>query len=112
MPNLSNIKSRQHNTLPEGRDAVTDPFYTSRKWRKVRQIKLQHNPLCEVCKWPKQATVIDHHIPRRFKPDLSLDIDNLTSMCDRHHAQKSALEGRASNLIEWKALIDKSKFKK
>jgi len=116
MPILNNIKNKKDPTTSDvKRDKTTDPFYYSTRWRKLRRIKLQHNPLCEVCvSFGKliKATVIDHHIPRRFDDSKSMDIDNLTSMCDRHHAQKSSLEGKTNNIDEWLTMINKSKFKK
>lgn len=79
-----------------------DPFYSSRRWRKVRKIKIMNDPLCEECLLANITTAadeVDHIKPRKptaysgpepaqgWGEDLA--IDNLRSLCKPHHARKS-----------------------
>jgi len=99
MPNLKTIKSkRQENKWN------IDPFYNNQPWRKLRIKKLKQNPLCEVCQKSghiKEGKVIDHHLPRRFWPEHSLRLENLTTMCESHHNQKSRLESTITSKTQW-----------
>lgn len=72
-------------------------FYSKKAWRNLRRSKLHQSPLCEECQRNNvitSATMVDHIIPRRLKPELELDWDNLQSLCDSCHNTKSAKEGR------------------
>jgi 5-methylcytosine-specific restriction endonuclease McrA len=72
-----------------------DSFYDSPAWRKLRAHKLKLNPLCEYCEkkdkhvWGKIA---DHLLPRLLWPELSLDLNNLRSCCDKCHQKKRWVE--------------------
>lgn len=73
---------RHHNT----------DFYQSRKWRNLRSIKLQMNPICEECERKgiiTPAQMVDHIIPIN-KGGAPLDLTNLQSLCNRCHSAKSA----------------------
>lgn len=81
----------------KGKNSKPDPFYLSKAWRKLRAQKLRGKPLCEckVCKkfnLRREANVVDHIQPRRYRPDLALDYNNLMSMNERCHNRKSAKE--------------------
>ena len=70
----------------KGRLSGTERGYDS-KWRKVRDIKIKRNPLCEVCL--KQdiltpATLV-HHITPLSRGGKRLDLDNLQSLCRACH---------------------------
>jgi len=85
-----------------------DPFIHSRLWRKVRNKKIQQEPLCEVCKKEGntvEASVVDHHRPRRLWPDLSLTMTNLVSMCGLHHRKKSLIERDCQTRRVWELTI-------
>ena len=76
-----------------------DRFYGGVAWRRLRAYALQTNPLChdpfgehEAIGRPVGATDVDHVIPRRLRPDLELDSDNLQTLCASCHARKSAFE--------------------
>lgn len=63
----------------------------NQKWRKLRDKKIQMNPLCEECK-KELATEVHHRIPLEYysdRPDimeeLAYDINNLESVCHRCH---------------------------
>lgn len=82
-----------------------DTFYSSSRWRKVRAVKIKMNPICEECAANGVTTLteeVDHVKPRKptnytgpapaagWGDDLALD--NLRSLCKRHHASKSRNE--------------------
>lgn len=63
------------------------PFST-RRGRKVRDIKLRCNPLCERCESGGLVVVakeVHHKKPWDKYPDLALDLDNLESLCEPCH---------------------------
>ena len=84
-------------------DKQADPFYSGRAWRKVRQQALNRDGgMCVECMAefmrcqsvrPRQATVVHHVIPREERPDLALDLNNLKSLCDDHHAKAHPEKG-------------------
>lgn len=70
-------------------------FYNKRSWRKLSRRQLAAEPLCRHCRRRGQltpATVADHIIPRKDRPDLALDPDNLQSLCKPCHQRKSLKE--------------------
>ena len=74
-------------------------FYAKTEWRKLRKLKLQQNPICEVC-GEKLATAV-HHIKsfmtgstEEEKELLLLDFDNLQSICSTCHAKLHNKEKR------------------
>ena len=72
----------------------TDPFYWSQEWRRTRQAHLYNEPLCRECS--KQnlitpATEVDHITPIN-QGGSRLSMDNLQSLCHKHHAIKSGRE--------------------
>lgn len=66
---------------------------STRRWRKLRALKLDANPRCE---WSagcgRPATEVDKIIPYAERPDLQFDWDNLQSLCHDHHEQKTTIE--------------------
>lgn len=70
-------------------------WYAKANWRKLRAWVLNRDPLCRLCLEEgivREATEVDHIIPRRERPDLSFDLDNLQALCKPHHSQKTARE--------------------
>lgn len=60
------------------------PLYMSRAWRVLRARVLNRNPLCAQCLERGirvLATCVDHILPVRLRPDLSLVESNLRSCC-------------------------------
>ena len=60
-------------------------FYCSRPWRRVRDLKLRMNPLCESPDCTEVATHVHHVEPRKARPDLAYDLDNLQALCQPCH---------------------------
>jgi 5-methylcytosine-specific restriction enzyme A len=69
-------------------------IYQDPRWKRIRAEKFQKNPLCEICMdqgfiTPTQE--IHHIIPFQSESDpeviekLAYDIDNLQSLCIKHH---------------------------
>ena len=46
---------------------------------------------------PEAATLVHHVIPVEQRPDLALDLDNLVSLCDSHHAKCHPEKGKRGN---------------
>ena len=73
---------RHHNT----------DFYQSRRWRSLRALTLQKDPLCEECMRKGvlvPAQMVDHIVPIN-KGGAPLDLNNLQSLCNHCHAVKTA----------------------
>jgi 5-methylcytosine-specific restriction protein A len=74
-----------------------DPFYTSRRWRKLRAAFLQAFPLCADCERDGRvgaANEVHHKQPRLEYPELAYEWSNLESLCKSHHSKHSAQERR------------------
>lgn len=57
------------------------------KWQVARQAALDRDRDCTASRWDHLRCLGDldvHHISD--DPDLAYDLDNLTVLCDRHHA--------------------------
>ena len=85
----------------------SDPFYHTTAWKKARAAALlRDHYLCVPCleaykrgeaRKPRQATTVHHIIPRTERPDLSLDLDNLQSICALCHNQMHPEKGRGAD---------------
>lgn len=59
-------------------------------WRKVRDMKLKTDPLCEDCMGRgkvKEAVLVHHIKPVKDYPELRLVFSNLRSLCDDCHEE-------------------------
>lgn len=87
----------------------SDPFYHTKEWKAARRARLERDHgMCVECLAafeaggvrPRMATLVHHVIPRKERPDLALDIDNLRSLCDvchnRAHPEKGG-RGKAAS---------------
>ncbi len=86
-----------HLKIEDRRNQVHDPFYSSRAWRRVRGAYKAAHPVCEECEKNGKVTpmkAVDHIKPRR-EGGADFDWDNLQSLCQRCHDQKSSKEGKA-----------------
>lgn len=81
------------------KDRHSDFNYHSPRWRRVRDAYIKDNPLCEQCKREGKINLyqkgnyfaVDHIKPIRLGGD-PYNPDNLQTLCEPHHAQKSAKE--------------------
>ena len=72
---------------------IRNPFYVSTGWVKIRTAYINEYPLCRVCELKGSvtlATEVDHITPIRIDMNLSLEWDNLQSLCHRCHSKKTA----------------------
>lgn len=87
-------KERNRQYKRDRQDKETQKIYTSTRWRKIREIKLKKNPLCQDCQDEgviKVADVVDHITPIK-QGGAVWSMDNLRSLCVRHHNIKTARE--------------------
>ncbi len=65
-------------------------FYASSAWRKLRNLKFQLNPVCELCLLEGRVRVteiIHHKVEVRVDWSKRLDLDNLCSVCKMCHGK-------------------------
>ena len=77
------------------RDTAGKKIRSSARWRKVRKMVLDMNPLCVVCDANGSKVVavdVDHIIPLALQPDLAFDTSNLQGLCRSCHNCKTAQE--------------------
>lgn len=74
--------------------SIYQKIYQDTRWKRIRAEKFSLNPLCEKCIIQgviTQTQEIHHIIPFQSATDqeeierLAFDIDNLQSLCIRHH---------------------------
>jgi len=86
-------KDRHKRYDEKQRDKQAAAFYKSTAWERVRQQALiRDHGLCQDCLQEKRITpadVVDHIKPLRIFWHLRLVLDNLRSLCNRHHAIKT-----------------------
>jgi len=69
--------------------------YTTARWQRLRRLKLQINPCCELCLqqgWVEAAKVVDHCVPINAGGDPFPALDGLMSMCVGCHNGKTRAE--------------------
>jgi 5-methylcytosine-specific restriction endonuclease McrA len=76
--------------------------YNTRRWERLRKLKLTHHPLCEACLQEGAivpAEVVDHRTPisqrgrdERLATEAFPVLDRLASLCASHHNQKTRAE--------------------
>jgi len=62
--------------------------YNTRHWRRLRKMKLTEQPLCAYCLEMGRtipATVADHIVPVKERPDLAFVYDNIQGLCRECH---------------------------
>jgi len=77
-------------------------FYNSKKWRSLRNYKIQINALCEECerKGLVEPGVEIDHIQALRDDGAPLSLSNLQTLCRSCHASKSSYEGKARKYIK------------
>ncbi|MEL6980621.1 MAG: HNH endonuclease signature motif containing protein [Pseudomonadota bacterium] len=74
-------------------------WYKLAKWRRLRQVQLNREPLCRYCLENDiltSAEVVDHKRPHRGDPVLFWALDNLQSLCKSCHDGRKQAEERAA----------------
>lgn len=92
MPMKSKKEFASTNKKNRGNPANHTDFLTSYEWRKLRMLALKkYGPKCQCCgASPTSGAIIhvDHIKPRRYHPELALDINNLQVLCqDCNHGK-------------------------
>lgn len=97
------------NYLPKrtnNRNPTSDQdFYNSTAWRKVRLLKIQDQPFCEVHQHVGElidctfGQPIDHMVSIADN-GARLSLANLMTLCETCHNRKSALEGKNGCLVK------------
>jgi 5-methylcytosine-specific restriction protein A len=73
-------------------------IYNTPRWKKLRRLKLQNNPICEKC-WERGIVTpteeIHHIVPFIQDIEMAFDYDNLIALCVECHkeAHKNIHEG-------------------
>ncbi|MEN0049034.1 MAG: HNH endonuclease signature motif containing protein [Bacteroidota bacterium] len=99
MPSLP--KSKRRKWIPakpkqEGRKESNQSIYNSTRWRKLRKLVIEAQPLCKVCEYIGEvvaAQVVDHVVPIN-EGGATWNEENLCPMCHKHHNRKSGYETR------------------
>jgi len=87
-------KSEAHKEIAHRRNSKWNKLYQDHRWKRLREWKIQHDPICELCLKEGVVTPADeiHHlqiigsgINDEDKFRLLLDPLNLCSCCSRHH---------------------------
>ena len=80
------------------RDKEAAAFYNSKGWKFVREHAMQRDfGLCQRCYAKEDITLadmVDHIVPIKVQPELSLELDNTQSLCNSCHAKKTAEDRR------------------
>ena len=73
----------------------SNPFYHTEAWKRARAAALERDAgMCQDCMErfraghgvkPRRATMVHHLKSIEERPDLSLDLGNLRSLCDKCH---------------------------
>lgn len=66
-----------------------------KRWKRLRLAILAEQPYCTDCQYRQlliKATILDHIIPWRFRPDLFWQGENLQPLCTDCHNAKSMAE--------------------
>jgi 5-methylcytosine-specific restriction endonuclease McrA len=86
-------------------------FYQSKEWKKLRLVKLNMNPVCEICEASSGltvvATVVNHRTSLTLRFDLRLSVENLESLCVWCHNRISVREKNEYRRMEQENVIDK-----
>jgi len=97
-------KQRTLITEQKGRtEASKLGFYTSKEWIKLRDKRRSESPICVECERKgmiRPMKVVDHIIAVEERPDLALEYSNTQSLCDYHHAVKTASDKRRKNELK------------
>lgn len=86
-------------TQQRGRERDTKrPRRGGRRWRKLRDLKLRTNPICQLCN-AALGMEVDHIIPISKAPEREFDWLNLQSACHDCHLAKTAAEAASRPVV-------------
>ncbi len=74
----------------------SDRLYHTGRWQKIRRAKMRDNPLCEDCERRGRVNVgvmVDHIHPVRDGGEM-FDYENLQTLCDDCHREKTSIDIR------------------
>lgn len=83
------------NDEKQGNNRQRRKLYDTSRWRKLRNLKINSDPLCEECLRNDRITgaeEIDHIQPHKGNSDLFFDYKNLQSLCKSCHSSKTMRE--------------------
>ncbi len=99
MPLINRITKKKIRTYTSPQRALRARYYSSQMWREMRIIKLNNNPLCEVCQLLgvyTPATQV-HHLQSPFQfadsqlvEEYFYNFSNLQSICPVCHGKEHA----------------------
>ncbi len=78
------------------RDPDAQAIYDSARWKRVRALKIDADPLCEVCEREGRTTLaaqVHHVVKVRDEPGRAYDMANLMSVCRSCHARIEDRDG-------------------
>lgn len=67
-------------------DKAEQEFYGSLRWKRLRQMKLRREPLCERC--GSIAEMVHHRVEIKKDWSQRLDMNNLISLCHKCHQKE------------------------
>jgi 5-methylcytosine-specific restriction protein A len=89
LPTLKNIIKPNHRRDTVNK-AAYQKVYNTRRWKRLRRLKLQNNPICEKC-WERGRVTpteeIHHIVPFAQDMELAYDYDNLIALCIECHKE-------------------------
>ena len=78
-------KKRKNKSKKQPKNSISDDFLRSFEWRKLRmEVLKKYGAVCQCCGATRHTGAVinvDHIKPRKYFPELSLDIDNLQVLC-------------------------------
>lgn len=89
---IGSVRASKHKDYNKyKRDVELHSFYKTTAWKELRKLKLELNPVCEIC-WERgfleYNNLIVHHIKEvKDRPDLALSFTNLQTVCQKCHNQ-------------------------
>ena len=83
-------------------DRVWRKWYSTARWKRLRDAVLTDQPLCVRCLATDivtEATVVHHKVAHRGDPALFFDQENLEPLCKPHHDSHGQLEDHGRRVI-------------
>jgi 5-methylcytosine-specific restriction enzyme A len=74
------------------RDPEVVRLHNSTAWKRLRELKRQQTPYCEICETQGRLVPVEQvdHIERvQDRPDLALVLENLRSLCMSCHSRRT-----------------------